>query len=177
MKYLIATDIHGNKKSAQIIKEKFEQLGADKIILLGDLLYNGPRNPVEEDYSPKDVIEILNSLSDKIIAVKGNCDGEVDQMVLNFMLNDCAVIELNGKTYFCTHGHHINQASPAKIAKGAVVLYGHFHKTEVTNVDDVTYLNIASITFPKNNNVKCYGVLDENGVCVYSLRDELILKV
>ena len=131
MKYLIATDIHGNKKSAQIIKEKFEQLGADKIILLGDLLYNGPRNPVEEDYSPKDVIEILNSLSDKIIAVKGNCDGEVDQMVLNFMLNDCAVIELNGKTYFCTHGHHINQASPAKIAKALLCCMDIFIKPKL----------------------------------------------
>ena len=176
MKYLIMTDIHGSRNSAEILKQKFAETKADKILLLGDLLYFGPRNTMLDDYDPKSVIEILNSFADKIVAVRGNCDAEVDQMVLNFQLNESVMIELQGKSYFCTHGHHISHEAPAKLAKGTVVLYGHFHKTKITEIDGVTYFNIASITYPKGDSVKCYGILDESGVSVFDLDDKLIMK-
>lgn len=176
MKYLIMTDIHGSRNSAEILKQKFIETKADKILLLGDLLYFGPRNAMLDDYDPKSVIEILNSFADKIVAVRGNCDAEVDQMVLDFQLNESLMIELQGKSYFCTHGHHVSHEAPAKLAKGTVVLYGHFHKTKITEIDGVTYFNIASITYPKGDSVKCYGILDESGVSVFDLNDKLIIK-
>lgn len=176
MKYLVMTDIHGSRNSAEILKEKFERSGADKILLLGDLLYFGPRNTMLDDYEPKSVIDILNSFADKIVAVRGNCDAEVDQMVLDFELNESVVIELQDRSYFCTHGHHISHEAPGKLAKGTVVLYGHFHKTRVTEIDGVTYFNIASITYPKGDSVKCYGILDESGISVFDLDDNLIIK-
>lgn len=176
MKYLIATDIHGSSISAKIIKEKFEKLGANKLVLLGDILYHGARNDLPEGYAPKEVTEILNSLADKIIAVRGNCDSEVDQMVLNFMINENAAIDIGGKFVFLTHGHHVNPEVPAKLANGSIVLYGHFHVTKKTVVDGVTYINVASITLPKNGCEKCYGILDEKGVQIFNLNDQLILE-
>lgn len=177
MKYLIVTDIHGSRNSTEILLKKFKQSGADKILILGDTLYHGPRNALLDDYDPKFVMEALNNLAENIVAVRGNCDAEVDQMVLNFMLNESVIIEINGKSYFCTHGHKINPESPAKIARGSVVLYGHFHVTKVTNQNEVTYLNIASITYPKGDSCSCYGILDESGVAVYDLEDREIVRV
>ncbi len=176
MKFLIVSDIHGSADSAKILAEKFEKTGADKIILLGDLLYFGPRNGLPENYDPKEVINILNSLADKIVAVKGNCDAEIDQMVLDFKIAESAYVVVGGKTYFCTHGHHISHESPANFAEGTTVLYGHFHISRKTVISGVTYLNIGSITKPKHDSKKCYGVLDENGVKVYDLDDNLILE-
>ena len=172
MKYLIATDIHGDGVSAEIIKEKFEKLGCDKIILLGDILYHGPRNDLPKNYAPKKVIEILNSLSSKIVAVRGNCDAEVDQMVLNFELKDNQIIEEDGVNYYLTHGHHVSADNPARLENGTIVLHGHTHIIKKDVVDGVTYINIGSITLPKNGTPKCYAVLDENGVKVYDLNDK-----
>lgn len=172
MKYLIATDIHGDGVSAEIIKEKFKKLGCDKIILLGDILYHGPRNDLPKNYNPKKVIEILNSLSSKIVAVRGNCDAEVDQMVLNFELKDNQIIEEDGVKYYLTHGHHVSADNPARLENGIIVLHGHTHIIKKDVVDGVTYINIGSITLPKNGTPKCYAVLDENGVKVYDLNDK-----
>jgi hypothetical protein len=176
MKYLIATDIHGSGKSADIIKEKFEEQKADKLVLLGDLLYHGARNELPDGYAPKHVTAVLNSLASKVIAVKGNCDSEVDQMVLDFHINESAMIDIAGKSVLLTHGHHINPEAPAKLGAGSVVLYGHFHVTKLTNVEGVTYINISSITLPKHDSVKSYGILDESGVRVFDLDDKEILS-
>ena len=143
----------------------------DKIILLGDILYHGPRNDLPEDYSPKKVIEILNLISDKIIAVRGNCDAEVDQMVLNFEIKDNRIIEENGVKYYLTHGHHVSAENPAALESGTVVLHGHTHIIKKDVVDGVTYINIGSITLPKNSTPKCYAILNESGVKVYDLED------
>ena len=172
MKYLIATDIHGDGVSARIIKEKFEKFSCDKIILLGDILYHGPRNELPKNYAPKKVIEILNSLSDKIVAVRGNCDAEVDQMVLTFELKDNQIIEEGDVKYYLTHGHHVSAESPAGLENGFVVLHGHTHIIKKDVVNGVTYINIGSITLPKNGTPKCYAILDENGVKVYDLNDK-----
>lgn len=171
MKYLIASDIHGDSVSAEILIEKFKNNNCDKIILLGDILYHGPRNDLPENYNPKKVIEILNEYSDKIIAVRGNCDAEVDQMVLNFNLLEDAFIEESGNVYYLTHGHHTNANEPADLKEGTTVLHGHTHIIKKDIVDGVIYLNIGSITLPKENTSKCYAVLDENGVQVFDLND------
>lgn len=173
MKYLVASDIHGSSLGAKVIAEKFEKQKCDKILLLGDILYHGPRNPFPDEYAPQKVCEILNPLSEKIIAVKGNCDAEVDQMVLNFALNDAVSLELGGKTIFCTHGQNISEEAPSSFAKGTVVLYGHFHKIRRKEIDGATYINIGSIALPKENTPKCYGVLDESGIKIFDVNDSL----
>ena len=171
MKYLIVSDIHGSSDSAKIIIDKFKKHGCDKIILLGDILYHGPRNDLPASYEPKKVVEILNEYADKIIAVRGNCDAEVDQMVLNFNLLEDAFVEESGKIYYLTHGHHTNASEPADLKERVVVLHGHTHIIKKDVVDGVTYLNIGSITLPKENTSRCYAVLDEKGVMVYDLND------
>lgn len=174
MKYLIASDIHGSEESAKIIVEKFKNLKADKIILLGDILYHGPRNDLPVYYNPKKVFEILNQYADKIIAVRGNCDAEVDQMVLDFKLNENFELTESGVDYFLTHGHKISAESPAKLKAGTVVLYGHTHIIQKNVISDVIYLNIGSITIPKQNTARCYAVLDESGVKIFDFNDNLI---
>ncbi len=176
MKYLVVTDIHGNAVSADIILEKFKQVKADKIILLGDYLNNGPRNGLPERYDPQYVAEVLNRLAENIIAIKGNCDSEVDQMMFDFTISENAIVDIDGKQVFLTHGHHINPNSPAKLAKGTLVVYGHFHNTKLEDVNGVKYLNISSITFPKHGSEKCYGVLDKKGIMIYNLDDKEILS-
>lgn len=174
MKYLVASDIHGSLEGALAIAEKIEKKMADKVILLGDILYHGPRNPLPEDYNPMKVAENLNKISEKIIAVKGNCDSEVDQMVLNFMLNDSAIVEVGKKSIFLTHGQHVSPEKPAKVSENTVVLYGHFHKICKNIVENITYINVGSIGIPKDGTVKCYSILDENGLNVYDLKDKLV---
>lgn len=174
MKYLIVTDIHGGKDAASFITNKFKD-GFDRILILGDILYHGPRNDLPLDYAPKEVIKALNPLADKIIAVEGNCDAYVDQMVLNFKIAKEAFIEVNNRLIYLTHGHLINYESPIKLAEGSIVLHGHTHIIREDLVDGVYYLNLGSITLPKNNTKKCYGVLDENGIFFYDLEDNLLL--
>lgn len=176
MKFLIVSDIHGSANSAKMLVEKFEKTGADRIILLGDLLYYGPRNGLPENFNPQEVTNILNSLADKILAVRGNCDSEIDQVVLDFQLAENMYIVVGDKIYFCTHGHHISHETPANFADGITVLYGHFHVTRKTEISGVTYFNIGSITKPKHDSKKCYGILDENGIKVFDLDDNLILE-
>lgn len=175
MKYLIVSDIHGSKDSANIIKDKFLSQKCDKIILLGDILYHGPRNDLPESYHPKSVITILNELSNNIIAVKGNCDAEVDQMVLNFKILDEYSFVHNNKVIYCTHGHHVNYLKPTKYEVD-YVFHGHTHIIRKDVVNNVTYINIGSITIPKENTAKCYGILEEN-LKIYDINDNLILSI
>lgn len=169
MKYLVVTDIHGSSESAKIIIDRFNELKCDKIIILGDILYHGPRNDLPTMYNPKEVISIINPYSDRIIAIQGNCDAEVDQMVLNFRIEPSASIIINGIYCYCTHGHHINYQVPIRLPKNSLVLYGHTHINRKDIVDDVIYYNVGSITIPKNDTSRCYAILDENGIVTYDL--------
>ena len=128
MKYFIASDIHGSAYWCGKMLEKFYDSGAEKLILLGDILYHGPRNDLPRDYAPKKVIEMLNPLKDRIYAVRGNCEAEVDQMVLDFpVLADYALLVLNGHTIFATHGHLFNEDKLPPISNGEALLHGHTH--------------------------------------------------
>ncbi len=175
MKYLVASDIHGSAAAAKQIIYAFEQHKCDKLLLLGDFLYHGPKNKFPDEYNPQQVAETLNSVAKNIIAIKGNCDAEVDQMLLHFPLNDSAIIELGKKTIFCTHGQHVNPDKPLEnLADGTVVLYGHFHNIKQTMVGAVNYINIGSCALPKHDTVKCYAVLDENKIEIYDFNDNLV---
>lgn len=163
MKFLIATDLHGSNYYAQKLIEAFNQHKADKLLLLGDILYHGPRNDLPRDYNPKAVFELLNNYSSKIIAVKGNCDSEVDQMVLCFpMMNEQNTIFADGVTMHMTHGHKYNLENNFPASEGDVVLFGHIHLVVDTLIDGVRYLNPGSISIPKDDKGHGYLIF-ENG--------------
>ena len=177
MKYLIVSDIHGSIDSANIIKEKFLTLKCDKILLLGDILYHGPRNDLPNNYTPKQVINVLNSLKDYIIAVRGNCDAEVDQMVLDFKINQDYSLKYNSYNIYLTHGHHVNYLSPKSFEDKTIIIHGHTHIIRKDEVDNNTYVNIGSITLPKENTARCYAILENNSIVVYDINDKEVFKV
>lgn len=158
MKLLICSDIHGDFDSAKKIIDVFHSEGCDKILILGDILYHGPRNDLPAGYAPKRVIELLNEYKNSILAVRGNCDTEVDQMVLEFpILADYAFIELDGLRIFATHGHKHNTATPPPLGKGDILLHGHTHVIATEDFgNDNCYVNPGSVSIPKGGNPKSY---------------------
>ncbi|MBQ9047227.1 MAG: phosphodiesterase [Solobacterium sp.] len=170
MKYLVVSDIHGAAESAAAVPEIFAYHKADAILLLGDVLYHGPRNDLPADYNPKKVIDILNPLWHSIIAVRGNCDAEVDRMVLSFPITaDYNLFRLGEHRVFMTHGHVYNPEEPPKLEEGDLFLSGHTHIPTVAERDGRWFLNPGSIALPKGNHPKSYGILDEDGFTVYAL--------
>ena len=155
---MIASDIHGDARTTELLIERFEKSGADKLILLGDILYHGPRNDLPEGYAPKKVIELLNPLAEKILCVRGNCDTEVDQMVLEFpILADYACLMTDGLRIFITHGHRFNTQTPPTLAKGDILLHGHTHVPAWQSFgQDNLYVNPGSLSIPKENSQKGY---------------------
>lgn len=155
---LICSDIHGDALSAQKVVDAFERHKAEKLVILGDILYHGPRNDLPDGYAPKRVIEILNVYKDKILAVRGNCEAEVDQMVLSFpVLADYAFIERDGLRIFATHGHVFNKNALPPIVSGDILLHGHTHVPVAEEFGDgLYYINPGSTSIPKENSPKSY---------------------
>ena len=176
MKLLIASDIHGDIESAKIIIEAFGKNECDKILLLGDILYHGPRNDLPGRYAPKEVIALLNEYSDKILSVRGNCDTEVDQMVLNFpVLADYAILSLDGLTVYATHGHNYNTKTPPPLASGDILLHGHTHVIRAEEFGNKnTYINPGSITLPKENCPRSYIVYENRRFDFYDIEGNLV---
>lgn len=178
MKYLVVSDIHGSKIAAEKIAEllKIEEFQA--CLCLGDILYHGPRNPLPEGHDPKGVAEILNGLNKKIIAVRGNCDSEVDQMMLSFpIMSNENQLMLGNRKVFMTHGHLNMIDDLSFLSQGDLFLFGHTH-IPMANFDNQLYLlNPGSMSLPKENHLKSYGVLDENGFIVYSYDGEIIKEI
>ena len=168
MKYLIISDIHGSYYYLNKALKVFKKEKCDKILILGDVLYHGPRNDLPKQYAPKKIIPLLNELKDKIICVRGNCDAEVDQMVLNFPIRKGKEIDDNIVAYL-THGHKINSQNPYKKKTIDVVLFGHSHIHEITNVDGVTYINPGSISIPKGDKINSYAIWENNTITIYNL--------
>lgn len=167
MKFIIASDIHGSAFYCDLLLKAIDGEKADKILLLGDILYHGPRNDLPKDYSPKNVIEMLNPLSDKLLCVRGNCDTEVDQMVLNFpILADYCVIPVCNRLIYATHGHKFNENQLPPIAKGDILLNGHTHIPKCTEYDNYIYMNAGSVSIPKNNTPHSYMIM-ENGKFIW----------
>ena len=162
MKLLICSDIHGDYDCARAVLDAYERESAEKILILGDILYHGPRNNLPDGYSPKEVIELLNSSRDNILAVRGNCDTEVDQMVLDFpILADYIYLSLDGLSVFATHGHKYNTQTPPPLRKGEILLHGHTHiPVSVEFGNGNLYLNPGSVSLPKGNNPKTYMIYE-----------------
>ncbi len=164
MKIFIASDIHGSKYWAQRILEQYEKEKADKLVLLGDIYYHGPRNPLPKDYAPMEVAKLLNAQKDKLLVIKGNCDAEVDQMISEFSFVENSMLLLDGKKIMFTHGHKLNKDN---LIPGAydVLVYGHFHVNIMERKDGVLILNPGSVSLPKENSKSGYIIL-ENDVAI-----------
>lgn len=165
MKLFIASDIHGSEYYCRKMLEAYKKEGADKLILLGDVLYHGPRNDLPRDYAPKSVISMLNPLKKELLCVRGNCDTEVDQMVLDFpVLADYAVLFIDGVTIYATHGHVYNEAKLPPLCDGDILLHGHTHVpkcVEHNEKDGVKYIymNPGSVSIPKEESHHGYMVV------------------
>lgn len=161
MKLMIASDIHGSEFWCRKLLEAFENEKADRILLLGDILYHGPRNDLPLGYAPKKVIELLNAIKDKIFCVRGNCDTEVDQMVLEFpILADYAVIPLEDRLIYATHGHNYNEAKLPPLQNGDILLHGHTHVPKCIKHESYIYMNPGSTSIPKENSHHGYMILE-----------------
>ena len=164
MKWMIASDLHGSAYYCRKMLEAFEREGADRLFLLGDLLYHGPRNDLPREYAPKEVIPLLNGKKEKLLCVRGNCDAEVDQMVLEFpVLADYAVLPVGQRLIYATHGYiyHVKNLPP--LAPGDVLLHGHTHVPAWTEFGQGNlYLNPGSVSIPKENSPHSYMTLEEN---------------
>ena len=178
MKLLIASDIHGSSLYCRKLFEAAEREEADKILLLGDLLYHGPRNNLPDGYAPKEVISILNEHKTKIVAVRGNCDTEVDQMVLEFpILADYAILLFNGRTIYATHGHHYNPNNPPMLNKGDILLNGHTHVTAHEDKGEYLYFNPGSVSIPKENTQRGYMIFEDNTFTWKNLNGEILHNI
>ncbi len=158
MKYLIASDIHGSAYYCRLLKARAEEEAPDKVLLLGDLLYHGARNPLPPEYSTLGCAELLNGMKDRLLCVKGNCDSEVDTLVLDFPIGAeyCILPLPNGRTAIFTHGHTL----PAHLKKGDVLFNGHFHVPAFEERENYTYVNCGSVSIPKENSPHSYIILE-----------------
>ena len=171
MKLLIASDIHGSAYWCRKLMERIERENPDKVILLGDLLYHGPRNDLPKDYCPKEVIPMLSSLKEKILAVRGNCEAEVDQMVLPFpCMADYAMVEADGKTFYLTHGHLHGPDKLPPLESGSIFLSGHTHIKLDQTVDGIRCLNPGSVSIPKDGSHSF--LIYENGCFRFCILEE-----
>lgn len=169
MKLFIASDIHGSLYYTNKMLEKFVESKADYLVLLGDILYHGPRNGLPNDYNPKEVSKRLNGYKEYIISVRGNCDSEVDQMMLEFpIMEKNASIFINGKRIFLTHGHIYNDYNMPALKRGDYLFFGHSHCSLLKKIDGVTILNPGSISFPKDGQ-NSYAIMEDDKIIIYPL--------
>ena len=162
MKWMIASDLHGSAYYCRQMIDAFRREKADRLLLLGDLLYHGPRNDLPEGYAPKEVIPLLNSLKPKLLCVCGNCDAEVDHMVLDFpILADYAVLPVGKRLIYATHGQVHNLKNLPPLAAGDILLHGHTHIPAWTEFGDRNlYLNPGSLSIPKEGSAHSYMTLE-----------------
>ena len=178
MKILIISDIHGDFDSARMAIDIFKKGSFDKILILGDILYHGPRNDLPYSYDPKSVITLLNGYKDYILSVRGNCDSEVDQMVLEFpILADYCYLSLDGLSVFATHGHRFGVETPPPLRPGEILLHGHTHIFCCSKFGNGNhYLNPGSISIPKANNPKTYMIYENRCFTVMDFEGNVIFK-
>lgn len=174
MKLVVISDIHGSSDYAEKIKEIMEKEKPEKLILLGDLYYHGPRNPLPEGYHPMKVAEILNAYADKIIAVRGNCDAEVDEMISNFKIYSELRLDWEERSIFLTHGHKHNMEQWPN-EDFDIMLYGHFHMGFIHKEKGKVFANPGSISLPKNQTKHSYLVLYHNTISLKDINGDVIL--
>ena len=162
MKLMIASDIHGSAFYCEKMLEAYRREKADKLILLGDILYHGPRNDLPEEYNPKKVLAMLNDIKEEILCVRGNCDTEVDQMVLEFpVLAEYGFLYDKGRMFFITHGHKFNPENLPMLKKGDVLINGHTHIPAFDVNETFVYVNPGSVSIPKKNSCHSYIIYSD----------------
>lgn len=177
MKLMIASDIHGSAFYCRKLLDAYKREGADRILLLGDILYHGPRNDLPKDYAPKEVIAMLNPLKEEFLCVRGNCDTEVDQMVLEFpIMAEYCMLELNGTTVLATHGHIWNRDKHPMLKKGDILLTGHTHIPACEEKDEYIYMNPGSVSIPKEESPNSYMTYEEGNFLWKNLDGEIYRK-
>ena len=175
MKLFIASDLHGSAPMCRKMLDRFVEEGADKILLLGDILYHGPRNDLPDGYAPKEVAPMLNARKGQILCVRGNCDAEVDQMVLEFpLMNDYLLLEIDGLSIFATHGHQFSPDHVPNFFHGGVLMYGHTHLHVLEKKDGLYVINPGSVTLPKGGNEKTYMIYENKVVTLKTIEGRAI---
>lgn len=177
MKLMFASDIHGSAYWTQKTLERFEVEKADYLVLLGDLLYHGPRNPLPDGHDPQGVIKLLNSIKCQIIAIRGNCDSEVDQMMLEFPLTaDYNILPFKGYKVVLTHGHLYDENHlPKSLTQGDIFVYGHVHIPIIKQVNGIHIFNPGSVALPKEGHPHTYGIFDDQGLQIKTFDGEVYL--
>lgn len=176
MKLMFASDIHGSLPATECVLEVFAQSGARWLIILGDVLNHGPRNALPEGYAPAQVAERLNEQARRIIAVRGNCDSEVDQMLLHFPITaPWQQVLLAERRLFLTHGHLFGPENVPPLEVGDVLAYGHTHIPVAEKRGEIVHFNPGSVSMPKGGFAASYGMLDENGLRVIAFNDQRVI--
>ena len=171
MKWMIASDIHGSAYCCERMIRRYREEQADRLLLLGDILYHGPRNPLPRDYDPKAVAGMLNEIRENVLCVRGNCDSEVDQMMLFFPIQaEYALLELGRRLVFATHGHRFHRDAQPPLRKGDVLLYGHTHVPLCETVNGIVCMNPGSVSIPKAESEHSYMTL-QDGVFIWKTLD------
>ena len=178
MKLMFASDIHGSRSACEAVLRQYQQEKAERLVLLGDLLYHGPRNNLPDEYDPKGVIALLNGVKNELFCVRGNCDAEVDQMLLQFpIMADYALVVEGGRRFFLTHGHVYNEDN-APVMKNDVFVYGHTHLWKLEPTDDNRIVcNLGSITFPKGGNVPTFATYEDGVMAVRTMDGDVLKEV
>ena len=178
MKYMFASDIHGSAYCCRRMLEAYERERADRLVLLGDILYHGPRNDLPREYAPKEVIRLLNEKKENLLCVRGNCDAEVDQMVLEFpILADYALLVLEDRNFYLSHGHIYHEGNLPPLQEGDIFVYGHTHVLRAEKKEGRIYLNPGSVSLPKEGNPPTYGVLEEGSFRIRTLEGETVREL
>ena len=173
MRVLVVSDIHGSGYYADKLEEIIKKENPDKIIVLGDLYYHGPRNPLTDEYAPMKVANLLNSLKDKIEVIRGNCDAEVDQMISEFKVKDNIQEKINGKQMFFTHGHKYNIDNPPP-EDFDIMFYGHYHICFIKKYEGKLFVNPGSISLPKENTPHSYAMIKEKDIIIKDVDGNIV---
>ncbi len=173
MKYIIASDIHGSSYYANLLINKVNEYKADKLVLLGDVLYHGPRNPLPKEYDPMKVVELLNTVKNKLIWIKGNCDSEVDEMVLEFNSVSLGVLVINNTNFYLSHGHiPVNNLND-----NDYLITGHTHVNKYEKINNINYLNCGSVSLPKENTTNSFLLIQDNLIKCLDFNNNIIFEV
>ena len=171
MKILFFSDVHGSPDALALLENRMERLKPELLVLLGDVLYHGPRNRLREDYAPQKVVSLLNPLKNELIAVRGNCDCEVDQMLLEFpIMAEYSTLFADGRRFFLTHGHHWNPEKLPPVPSGTVLAFGHTHLPLLEKLaEGIVAFNPGSISLPKGGNPPSFGFYDNGRLSIFNL--------
>ena len=175
MRLMIVSDIHGSAYYCHKLLDAWDREDPERVLLLGDILYHGPRNDLPKEYNSKEVISMLNARKDFLLCVRGNCDTEVDQMVLDFpILADYAWIAAGGCRIFATHGHVYNTKNLPPLCAGEILLHGHTHVPAWEDHGAFRYYNPGSVSIPKGSSKPGYMMLKDNAFIWRTLEGEII---